>query len=335
MSDFEVQLARLIVPSEREASCKELAADLPEQFVNLLARRLSDKRYTYRHNGLTSAKCKAILDRYIAEHKFSPTSPSRAMEYIGKYRELAPDAFTLEALRRGTVLDYGCGIHNPLSLGLILYLNGARQVLASDPGTLDAELARMSLQAFVLDFLEQPGKYALSGFATEKMKARFARIDWSRLLSADFSGARRSRIAFTNSGIRSLLPRFSSSVSLIVSTTVLEHVEDLAAELGVMRELLVPGGRMVHRIDFTDHRHFLPNYHPLAFVTDGFLTGLNGLRYKDVRSLFEAGGFGIDKEDLVRFRLGEDFLQRAHERFRGYTLAEMEITYAGVALTKR
>jgi SAM-dependent methyltransferase len=334
MSDLQVLLAKLAIPSEREPVYAELALLLPAQLIGLLQSALQDKRYTYRHNGLSSARCKAALDKYIAEHSFSPTSPSRAVDYIQKYRELLPDAFAPATLRAGHVLDYGCGIHNPLSLALILYLNGAQGVVATDPGRLDTELAELSIRTFVLDFLQRPAKYNLGTLSTGDLMARFSRLNWSALLNFEAARAPDRPITFANASIRDLLPDRKSSIALILSTTVLEHVEDLQAELQLMHDLLVPGGRMVHRIDLTDHRHFLPDYHPLAFVKDGVLTGLNGLRYKDIRALFHAAGFRIDKEDLIRYPLENGFMQHVHEKFRGYTQAEIEITYAGVVLTK-
>ena len=54
----------------------------------------------------------------------------------------------------------------------------------------------------------------------------------------------------------------------IVSRAVLEHLYDPLSALDDMAAALVPGGVMIHRIDFRDHGMFA-GHHPLTFLTIG------------------------------------------------------------------
>ncbi len=57
------------------------------------------------------------------------------------------------------------------------------------------------------------------------------------------------------------------SFDLIVSRAVLEHLYDTDAAFSVMDRLLVPGGYMIHKIDFREHEMFFGKHHPLTFLT--------------------------------------------------------------------
>jgi SAM-dependent methyltransferase len=55
---------------------------------------------------------------------------------------------------------------------------------------------------------------------------------------------------------------------LIVSRAVLEHVHDLDTAFESMKRLLVPGGRMIHKVDLEDHGLFTGGgQNPLTFLT--------------------------------------------------------------------
>lgn len=57
------------------------------------------------------------------------------------------------------------------------------------------------------------------------------------------------------------------SFNLIVSRAVLEHLYDPGRGLQAMDRLLVPGGRMAHKVDFRDHGLLTASgHHPLAFL---------------------------------------------------------------------
>ncbi|MHA1250169.1 MAG: class I SAM-dependent methyltransferase [Candidatus Helarchaeota archaeon] len=58
-----------------------------------------------------------------------------------------------------------------------------------------------------------------------------------------------------------------NSIDIIVSRSVLEHIYNINSAMNVINELLVPGGLMIHKIDFRDHKMFSFKHHSLEFLT--------------------------------------------------------------------
>jgi len=59
-----------------------------------------------------------------------------------------------------------------------------------------------------------------------------------------------------------------ASFDFILSRAVLEHLYDSDMAFGVMDRLLIPGGYMIHKIDFMDHGLFSgKGFHPLTYLT--------------------------------------------------------------------
>jgi Methyltransferase domain len=57
------------------------------------------------------------------------------------------------------------------------------------------------------------------------------------------------------------------SFDFIVSRAVFEHLYDTDTAFSVINRLLIPGGYMMHKIDFRDHGMFYYKHHPLTFLT--------------------------------------------------------------------
>lgn len=58
------------------------------------------------------------------------------------------------------------------------------------------------------------------------------------------------------------------SFNMIISRAVFEHLYDPDAAFSAMDKLLMPGGYMIHKIDFRDHGMFSGHgHHPLTFLT--------------------------------------------------------------------
>ncbi len=64
------------------------------------------------------------------------------------------------------------------------------------------------------------------------------------------------------------------SFDFIVSRAVFEHLYEPDMAFSVMDRLLLPGGYMIHKIDFRDHGMFSDKHHPLTFLT------ISGSMYK-------------------------------------------------------
>lgn len=91
---------------------------------------------------------------------------------------------------------------------------------------------------------------------------------------------------------------------IIISKDVLEHVEDLNASFAAMRKSLVPGGIMIHKIDFQTHTSFIQDKDRLNFLRYSeniytkfvkFKGGPNRLRLPELVILAQKNGFKIEK----------------------------------------
>ena len=54
---------------------------------------------------------------------------------------------------------------------------------------------------------------------------------------------------------------------IIVSRSVLEHLDDPILSLRAMYEALSPGGKLIHKVDLRDHAMFTPHCHDSTFLT--------------------------------------------------------------------
>jgi SAM-dependent methyltransferase len=311
-------LARLITPQTRPQALTEITATIGTEASARLARALDASPYTLRHNGLSTSRCKAWLDRYLAGHEFSPTSVRRAIDYVKYYRRLGSV--------RGRVLDYGCGLSNPLGVGVLLYLNGVQGVVAVDPGKFDAELSSASLKELSIGILADPGRFDLASVGTAELMRRFAALDWASLYRLEST----PQVQLVNGTSADVEGRFDT----VISTSVLEHVSDMPGELRRLHAMTNPGARMIHRIDLTDHRHHMAGYHRFAFMRDGTLHGINSLRSCDYLRLFEEAGFRVERADKSRVELDEAFLKSVKPPFDRYDADELAVTVVNVVAVR-
>jgi cyclopropane fatty-acyl-phospholipid synthase-like methyltransferase len=93
-----------------------------------------------------------------------------------------------------------------------------------------------------------------------------ARAESAIEMLADGYRVRDDRLAYFNSiSLEEASRRFAQQgFDVIFSNAVLEHVGDLESSLRSMRELLVPGGVMLHDVDLRSHQRF--EKHPLHFL---------------------------------------------------------------------
>lgn len=54
---------------------------------------------------------------------------------------------------------------------------------------------------------------------------------------------------------------------IIISRSVLEHLDDPISSLHAMYKALNPGGKLIHKVDLRDHAMFTPNRHDSTFLT--------------------------------------------------------------------
>lgn len=91
---------------------------------------------------------------------------------------------------------------------------------------------------------------------------------------------------------------------IIISKDVLEHVDDLNASFAAMRKSLIPGGVMIHKIDFQTHTSFIQEKDRLNFLRYSeniynkfvkFKGGPNRLRLPELVAITQKNNFAIEK----------------------------------------
>lgn len=209
--------------------------------------------------------------------------------------------FTLSGRR---CLDLGCGAHQPLAVASLLYVNGARAVVANDivPAADPARSARL-LHDLLCHAIRSPAHFHVGDVAVDEYRRRLAAFDLEALAAGDLSGGcARTPIRHVVTSVFALqesVGRFD----LVSSRAVLEHFLDFDAVCRVLFELTAAGGVGCHLYDFCDHRHYRsPRYHPWSFLAEAedwaadvpAADVSNRLRLSHVASALERAGFAVD-----------------------------------------
>lgn len=266
--DILVTLSRLMYPGNREHALEILQSEgvLNPETAEVLRRKLNEGRYSYRTLFNSILIVQIELSRFIDLHKFNKFRGTEAVDMINCYRGGDPRPFDLDRLRGASVLDFGAGIFSPLKIAIVLYANGADRVVAFEPAAWRPYSIRQSTARLIAQMNLEPSAFCISGISAKEMRSRLADID--------FDGKLNETSGETDLGPIKLTSKFDfsahkSDFDLILSTSVLEHVESVERELANQASCLRPDGIAINRIDFTDHRHSKPEFAPFGFYYDG------------------------------------------------------------------
>jgi SAM-dependent methyltransferase len=149
---------------------------------------------------------------------------------------------------------------------------------------------------------------------------------YRRLESRIGSPVDHSRLSFTQTSFPDL-PDLTDTYDLVISNACLEHVADVGALFRRLRELVAPGGRMVHQIDGKAHMRWFRDRDPLNHLrySDRIYCSIldfpgapNRLRAADYASLARRGGWS-SVEVMPDTVATDSYLHglRAAKRFRG------------------
>jgi len=227
----------------------------------------------------------------------------------------------LDSPIHGTVVEFGCGRHNPLGLSVLLFLNGADATIATDlDPCLDDARAALAIYDLLVACLTSPDRFKLPGVQKAAFRERIERFDLERLRDGDLGGG------LGNAPCRYVVGSFKSAlettelspVDLVVSFSVLEHVDDLPAIVDDFFTGIASGGRMVHTIDFIDHRAYGSEISPWGYLLEGSPRQeiSNELRYSEVMGIVEARGFKTLSTYLGDEEPGPEVWSQLRERFR-------------------
>lgn len=132
----------------------------------------------------------------------------------------------------------------------------------------------------------------------------------------------------------------ASSIDLVLSNSVLEHVGNMDALTSELKRVLAPDGAMLHLVDYRDH-YFRYPYHHLLWSDEVWARWLNPgdlprWRICDHIECFERHGF--DVETLRATSLAAEFEKvrdRLHPRFAGYDESAMSTAFGVLYLRPR
>jgi SAM-dependent methyltransferase len=223
-------------------------------------------------------------------------------------------------LQGRTVLELGPG--DTVATGLIASVLGANQCVLIDTGP----YARTDIRAYVqiLEYLETHG-----------LIGEVPRVEgFSQLL-------RNWHVTYLTEGLQSLREVPSTSIDLIVSQAVLEHLRlsEFDAIQGELHRVLRPGGFVSHVIDLKDHLggglnnlRFSPGLWERDWMAgSGFYT--NRIRYYDMLRRFSSAGYEITSQVTDRWHQLPTPRVRLHEQFRD--LPEEDLNVRGLRVVLR
>lgn len=198
-------------------------------------------------------------------------------------------------IRNLTALDFGSGVYRPLSVAIIMFVNGFKEVVAFEPFPPKADFPWLACLETANQIMQYPEKYNFSGINTASMLSNLARLDFSHIREKFIKLSQGETKAVDMGGIRmvndiTLIPEGGSDFQF--SNAVLEHVPQLQEVMRVLWSKLSPNGVALHIFDFLDHRYYDDNsLHPYQKYYDGILDEINGLLPTEVETAFVTAGF--------------------------------------------
>jgi len=294
-------LLELIFGKTREAALEELAAQGLINEASLphwreAAQRLQVSSAASRDLGVVA---KLLVDPLIAaDGLLSSREPlaviGNLLPLLDAARQHAPAGLSREPSAM-TLLDYGAGIYYPLSTAIILFANGYGRVISYEPFELNVDYSVASIMELIRAIFASPASFTIGDTPTTALKQNLARLDFSDLAER-LGQLNRDQVEQVDLGGVSLVRRREllapGDFDLIFSNSVLEHVDDLRAEIDWQWQALRPEGLCLHTVDFADHRYYFnKRLHLFEMYYDGVLDGINGLRPSQMERVFHAAGF--------------------------------------------
>lgn len=278
-----------------------------DTLISELTRRVrageqADSTIVARMLGVLAAEIGARPD---ASDRYSPQASMIHLSNLLGHPDVTRPA--LPELQGAVCLDFGSGGLNPAGGLFALLLAGAERGIAVDLDDIHSvPCAVRALYNLLCAAITHTVRPAIPG-SSEQLLSRVQSFDIARLAAGDIEGIDEQRLCYLQKPLQAagLGP---GSIDLLVSNSVLEHIDDLDPVLAEMARIVRPGGLAVHAIDGYDHRHYhLPReISPHEFLFDAsddvLLHGCNRIRPMQFAARFEAFGFEVrrlEKSNLV------------------------------------
>jgi SAM-dependent methyltransferase len=233
----------------------------------------------------------------------------------------------------GGFLELGCGVHDPLAMATGCYLNGFEPCIGVDIAPPAYEpYSAMSMYDVLANVHASPQDYCLPGVVPETLLARARDLDIEAFARGDFAAGFAKlggKVQFQPVDVAHAQVE-PSSLTLLMSFAVLEHVSDIDAVCAALFSFMRPGGLVFHFIDLVDHRSYWnavtatgERYGPLSFLAEEHApANMNRLRAPEIAEAHRRAGFEILKDERRRVDVPEDIRKNMVERFRRMPLED-------------
>jgi 2-polyprenyl-3-methyl-5-hydroxy-6-metoxy-1,4-benzoquinol methylase len=230
-----------------------------------------------------------------------PLGPRIPFIQFGRFLALA-DKVSLN-LKGKRCIDFGCGATRPFSIASLMYLLGAKSVIAIDvtPCQNHAGIAKGIWSMLAVLSLGASGLEKYTTYNLKLVKTRMADFDLDALQQGRLmEGLPKSIKQHVGDylDIESELGPFD----VMISNSVFEHVPDLKGTMQIFRKNLQPGGAIYTDIDYRDHRMYVSGLSPWQYLMDdddvspGYI---NKIRHSAMNQLIAETGFRVVASDQV------------------------------------
>ena len=243
---------------------------------------------------------------------------------LRKLRAVERNIDGIELPEGGAFADFGCGAHDPVAMASYFYANGFPKVYAIDLRPPRNEFfSALSMYDVLANMHMFPQRYCRPGVDPDTVLKRIGIFNAEAFERGNFKrgmAKAEGKICYEPVDIvqSSIEPE---SLSLLVSSAVLEHVSDLEGVCQKVYDSLMPGGIAYHFIDMVDHRSYQlgAGFSPLSFLTEEVApANQNRLRKSEQLAAHRQAGFDIVKQTSVNTVLDDDIRSRLVERYRGF-----------------
>ena len=304
----------------RKVDLTDLASECAYRFAD--AQALSDSEIQI--GDMLGQHLNTQLDVYM--NRFAPEYyQTHFWTHFGRPQGLRP-------IEGASVLDVGCGGHNPAGMSFLMLLCGARFAAAIDgEPPHDVARAARALPDLAQQMLVDPRRILRGHTEISRVQLleRLEGFDLAKLAAGEIDGAvPGDRLQYHVCRAESL-PFEDGAFDISMSTSFLEHVEDpdvIAAELA---RVTAKGGFGLHVVDGVDHRSYADSsVHSLEFLKvstdEPMVGGENRLRRRQLGEAFERHGFDCSEHHVLhRIEVDEALRNRFAEPFRSMELDEL------------
>jgi SAM-dependent methyltransferase len=240
------------------------------------------------------------------------------------------DSIGPDKLQGRSVMEIGPG--DSIPLGILLLGAGARSYVALDRFLGDVDgAAALQLYDAVLS-LAQPS--IVAGLRSKGIETSAHGLR-NLVISSEHISLVRSSIEADNAALE-------STADYIVSFNVCEHLADLDRAVANMARLLVPTGKMIHRVDYGPHDVWQQYANPLVFLTvpapawtlmSSHRGCPNRVRHRQLLEMLRSRGFAVADRVGTRTAMScvDEVRKDLSAEFRSLTDADLSVLDAEIA----